>query len=133
MLSAGVTSGPTVAARLVRRVILLCPDEGLSESIADALPPGWEVTRATRIADVGGFQDVLLHRFVLVDLDEGEAFDPVGTIEEIRGDLMLNIPVFCFGGDAATRDAARLARADRFFERAEIAAVVPRLCEQFAW
>lgn len=130
---AAMTSEPTVAARLARRVILLCADEALSQSISGALPSGWDVTKVRRIGDVGGFQDVLLHRFVLVDLDEREAFDPVGEVDEIRRELMLNIPVFCFGGDAATRDGARLARADRFFERREIGDVVPKLCEQFNW
>ena len=47
--------------------------------------------------------------------------------------MMLNVPIFCFGGGAAQRDAARLARADRFFERAEIAQMLPRFCEQFGW
>jgi len=127
------TPAPTVAARLARRLILFCADRRLSEAIAGALPPGWEATQARRVADVGGFQDVLLHRMVLLDLDEREAFDPVETVQEIRTDLMLNIPIFCFGGDPATRDAARLARADRFFERPEIPALVPRLCGQFDW
>lgn len=130
---ANETSAPTVAARLARRLILFCVDPDLSDAIAGALPSGWEVTRARRVADVGAFQDVLLHRMVLLDLDEHEAFDPVETVEEIRSGLMLNIPVFCFGGDPATRDAARLARADRFFERSEIEALVPRLCGQFDW
>ena len=128
-----MTSAPTVVARLARRLILLCADEALCQSIAGALPSGWEVTRVSRISDAGAFQDVLLHRFVLVDLDEREAFDPVGEIDEVRRELMLNIPVFCFGGDAVTRDAARLARADRFFERVEAGAVVSKLCEQFNW
>lgn len=79
------------------------------------------------------FAEVLQHRFVLLDLDEAEAFDPVAIIEMLRSELMLNVPIFCFGGDAARRDAARLARADRFFERAEIARILPRFCEQFGW
>ena len=33
----------------------------------------------------------------------------------------------------AAADAARLARADRFFERGELAALLPKLCEGFAW
>jgi hypothetical protein len=133
MACAAVTSVPTVAARLARRMIVLCADAALADSIANAVPPGWEVTRTTGVAELGGFQDVLLHRFALLDLDEREAFDPVGAIEEIRGAMMLNIPIFCFGGDAATRDAARRARADRFFERSEIAERLPQLCERFDW
>jgi hypothetical protein len=114
-------------------MIVLCADAALVDSIARGIPPGWEVTHVTGLAELGGFQDVLLHRFALLDLDEHAAFDPVETIEEIRGAMMLNIPIFCFGGDPATRDAARRARADRFFERSEVATRVPRLCEQFNW
>jgi hypothetical protein len=47
--------------------------------------------------------------------------------------MMLNVPIFCCGGDAGRRDAARLARADRFFERGELAARLPAFCEQFGW
>lgn len=48
-------------------------------------------------------------------------------------DLMLNIAIFCFGGTAEARDDARLSRADRFFERAEIATKLALFCEQFGW
>jgi hypothetical protein len=76
---------------------------------------------------------VLLQRFLLIDLDERAAFDPVETVTQIRAEMMLNVPIFCFGGTRELRDAARLARADRFFERAQVAAMLPLLCEQFGW
>ena len=110
--------------------MLLTGDEALGARLEQALPQGWQVSRVRRIGELGEFQEVLLHRFVLVDLDAPGALETIG---EIRGDMMLNIPIFCLGGDQAARDAARLARADRFFARDEIAALLPKLCGQFAW
>jgi len=121
----------TVEARLARKLIVFSDDAALRDEVARALPARWEATFAGSAAEVGEFQDVLLHRFALLDLDSGA--DPVDTVREIRGEMLLNIPIFCFGGDAAARDAARLARADRFFERGEIVARLPALCEGFAW
>jgi len=120
----------SVAARLARRLVLLSADEALRARLEQALPETWQLSRAREIGEVGEFQDVLLHRFVLVDLDSSGALE---AIAQIRGEMMLNVPIFCFGGDAAARDAARRARADRFFGRDEIAALLPKLCEQFAW
>jgi hypothetical protein len=54
-------------------------------------------------------------------------------VTTLRTEMMLNIAIVALGGDAARRDAARLARADRFFERAEAVAVMRRFCEQYAW
>ena len=45
----------------------------------------------------------------------------------------LNIPIFCFGGTRELRDRARLARADRYFERAEIVDKMLLFCEQYRW
>lgn len=123
----------TVEARLARRLIVFSDDDALREALAAALPADWRASFARSADEVGEFQDVLLHRFALLDLDQDEDTDPVETVREIRSEMLLNIPIFCFGGDAATRDAARLARADRFFERAEIVARLPALCESFAW
>ncbi|MGE5131211.1 MAG: hypothetical protein ACM3IK_16385 [Sphingomonadaceae bacterium] len=120
----------SVAERLARRLVLVSGDEVLAERLEQALPESWRLSRARAIGEIGAFQDVLLHRFVLVDLDSSGALE---AIEDIRGGMMLNVPIFCFGGDAAARDAARRARADRFFGREEIAALLPKLCEQFAW
>ncbi len=124
---------PTVSARRARRLIVFASDAVLREAVSQALPAGWQATFAQTVSEVGEFQDVLLHRFVLLDLDEAQAFDPVAIVEALRSEMMLNIPIFCFGGDPALRDAARLARADRFFERGELAARLPDWCEQFGW
>lgn len=120
----------TVEARLARRIVLLSGDDALGAQLEEALPASWQLTRARAIGEVGEFQDVLVHRFVLVDLDSPGALD---AIAEIRGEMMLNVPIFCIGGEAPGRDAARLARADRFFERDQVAALLPKLCERFAW
>ena len=124
---------PSVAERLARKLIVFSGDAALREDIARSLPEGWQASYAASASDVGEFQDVLLHRFALLDLEPGDGSDPVETVREIRSEMLLNIPIFCVGGTAAARDAARLARADRFFERGELAALLPRLCDGFAW
>lgn len=126
-------AAPTIATRLQRRCILLCADAGMRARLEAALPEGWTLTAPAAGDALEDYAEVLQHRFVLLDLDEVERFDPIAMIEKLRSELMLNVPIFCFGGDAARRDAARLARADRFFERSEVADMVPRFCEQFAW
>jgi len=126
-------SAPTIATRLQRRCLVLCGDAGQRARLEAALPAGWTLSVPAMAEAFEDYADVLQHRFVLLDLDEAEGFDPIALIERLRGELMLNLPIFCFGGDAARRDAARRARADRFFGRAEIVDMLPRFCEQFAW
>ncbi len=126
-------SRPTIAQRLQRRAILMSGDAPLAKALRAALPPGWSLVGTIALSDMGGFQDVLMHRFLLLDLDETEWFDPLEVLRELRMELMLNVPVFCFGGSQAVRDQARLARADRFFDRGEIVARLPALCTQFDW
>lgn len=113
--------------------MLLCADAGMRARLEAALPEGWTLTVPAAGDALEDYAEVLQHRFVLLDLDEVESFDPIALIEKLRSELMLNVPIFCFGGDAPRRDAARLARADRFLEREDVADRVPRFCEQFAW
>jgi len=124
---------PSIESRLRRRFILVSADSSISDALRAALPPNWEMTPTTDLAFVGDFAEILQHRFLLLDLDEAAAFDPLDVLHELRVDLMLNVPVFCFGGTAKLRDEARLARADRFFERGEIAAKLPEFCRQYGW
>lgn len=126
-------SRPTIEQRLQRRAILMSGDAPLAEALRAALPREWFLAETYALSDLGGFQNVLMHRFLLLDLDEVERFDPLEVLRELRMELMLNVPVFCFGGSPAVRDQARLARADRFFERGEIVARLPALCTQFDW
>lgn len=125
--------GPTVASRLQRRFILMSRDAKLERELRAVLPEKWQMHVVTDLGEVGGFDEILQRRFMLLDLDEAEAFDPLGVLAELRVDLMLNLPVFCFGGSPSLRDAARLARADRFFDRDEIAGRLIGFCEQYGW
>ena len=125
-------AAPTVQSRLKRRLVVVCDNAAALERLRHALPPGWNMTVATDLGALGGFSDLLQYRFMLVDLD-GATFDPARIIRAVRGELMLNLAIFCFGGAPEVRDAARLARADRFFTRDEISEKLPAFCEQFGW
>lgn len=124
---------PTIADRLRRRFIVMSQDAAAIGALRAQTPAGWEMVVVTDLASLGDWNDILLFRFLLLDLDEVDAFDPLDVIREIRTQLMLQIAVFCFGGDGAMRDEMRMARADRFYERDEIAAKLPQFLAQYAW
>jgi len=98
-----------------------------------ALADGWELVDGLDLDEFGSFAEVLQLRFILIDLDGRRIWDPVETITRVRSELMLNVPILCFGGTVTERDGARLAGADRFFERDELAAQLPEFCKQFGW
>ena len=123
---------PTVASRLARRFALFSSDTELEASLRAALPVSWAMTRTTELAALGDFATVLQYRFLLLDLDDG-TFDPLDLTDTVRRELMLNIAILCIGGDSALRDAARLARADRFFERNAAVEVMQQFCKQYDW
>jgi len=127
------TAAPTIGSRLERRCILMSSDAALAATLRSRLPQGWTMSETTDLAELGGFADVLQYRFMLLDLDAREPLDPLDIIRQVRGDMMLNIPILCFGGARGLRDEARLARADRFFEREEIIDRLAAFCEQFGW
>jgi hypothetical protein len=124
---------PTVASRLKRRCIVMSGDTQLVSRLREQLPPGWDMTQTGDLDALGGFQKILQYRFLLLDLGDGSGFGALDIIRKMRVDMMLNLPIFCFGGMPAARDQARLARADRFFERNEIIARLGGFCEQFGW
>lgn len=124
---------PTIAERLRRRFIVMSRDAALLADLRAQTPEGWEMIVTTELGALGDWNDILLFRFLLLDLDEVDAFDPLDVIREIRTQLMLQIAVFCFGGDGALRDEMRMARADRFYERGEIAAKLPQFLAQYSW
>ncbi|HSO05793.1 MAG TPA: hypothetical protein VLW45_01025 [Pelomicrobium sp.] len=126
-------SAPTVQDRLAKKLIVMTTDDVLLAALRSNLPDGWSLTVCTDLAQIGEYADVLLQRFILLDLDESEAFDPLAVIEQVRMEMLLNIAIFCFGGDAESRDRARLARADRFFERGEIVERMRIYCDQYGW
>ncbi|TCV82562.1 hypothetical protein [Sulfurirhabdus autotrophica] len=124
---------PTIDSRLQKKMIVMTRDEDLLASLQAGLPAGWEMVVTLDLEDLGGFQDILQHRFILLDLDEYDAFDPLDVIRMVRMELMLNVPIFCFGGEPDVRDEARLSRADRFFERDEIVGKMKLFCQQYEW
>lgn len=126
-------AAPTVRSRLERRCIVMSDDAELVAGLRSRLPQGWTMIETRNLADVGGFEDVLQNRFILLDLDAQDTFDPLEVIGQVRSDMMLNIAIFCFGGPPPVRDQARQARADRFFKRAEITEKLAAFCEQFSW
>jgi len=126
-------SEPTVASRRRRRFILMTSDEALASALASALPEGWEIERTSDLDTLGGFAEILQYRFLLLDLDDYEAFDPLDIVRHVRMDLMLNLAILCFGGGADVRSEARVQRADRFFERGEMVERMKQFCEQYGW
>ncbi len=126
-------TGPTIATRRERRCIAASSDCAFHDRVRAALPEGWALTGVRALREAGDFAAVLQHRFVLLDLEAAEPFDPVDVIHEARRDLMLNIAILCFGGSEARRGAARLAGADRFFEGSELAGRTGQFCEQYGW
>ena len=127
-------SQPTIEARLQRKFILMSNDAGIAAQLRAQLPPGWQMVETLDLDSLGEFQDILLHRFIFLDLDTlTDDFDPQDAIRQVRMELMLNVPIFCFGGSPDERDQARLNRADRFFERAEVVERVGQFCHQYRW
>jgi CheY-like chemotaxis protein len=125
-------ASPTIESRRRRRFLLLSSDEALAADLRTALAEGWEMTVTTDVDALGGFEEILQYRFLFLDLDDA-AFDPLATVAHLRRDLMLNIAIVCLGGSKELRDVARLARADRFFERAEAVDRMRQFCTQYGW
>lgn len=125
-------SGPTLASRLERKILLVSSDAALAAELGKALPQRWSMTRTDDPATLGDFSEVLIYRFMLLDLED-PVIDAPEIIDAVRRQLMLNIAILCLGGSAGQRDAARLARADRFFERDAAVAVMQQFCGQYDW
>ena len=126
-------ASPTIAARLKRRFLLMTTDGALRERLMAQVPADWEMVVITSLEEAGDWDEILLYRFLLLDLDEVEAFDPIDVIRTLRMEYLLQIAVLCFGGDADIQDEMRLSRADRFYTREEIVTVLPQFLAQYAW
>ena len=126
-------SEPSIARRLERRIILMTQDPEMIRNVEATLEPPWQLVTVTDLEDLGAWNEVLLHRFLLLDLDEVEAFDPLDVIRMLRMEYQINLPVFCFGGDEDIRDEMRLSRADRFFDREEMLERLPDFLRQYDW
>lgn len=127
-------SEPTIERRMQRKLIAMTTDESMLEGIRATVPADrWEVIQVTDLDDLGPWNEVLLYRFLLLDLDEYDAFDPIDVIRALRMEYQINIPVLCFGGDDEIRDEMRLNRADRFFDRDEMIEKLPQFVAQYDW
>lgn len=126
-------SQPTIAARLERKYIAMTADDETKRRLDSVTPEIWTCVAVTDIEQLGEWHEVLLHRFLLLDLDEFEAFDPLDVIRILRQQYQINIPVFCFGGEEDIRDEMRLARADRFFDKDEMIERLPEFFRQYDW
>lgn len=124
---------PTIARRLQRKFIVMSRDAALIDALRAQVPPGWEMVVTTELDTLGDWNELLLYRFLLLDLDEHEAFDPLAVVQALRNEHMVQLAVLCFGGDRQGRDALRRARADRFYERGEMVAVLPVFLQQYGW
>ncbi|MFO8151933.1 hypothetical protein [Thioalkalivibrio sp.] len=124
---------PTIARRLERRIILMTQDEEMIRQVRACLEPPWEMVAVTDLEELGEWNEVLLYRFLLLDLDEIDAFDPLDVIRVLRMEYQINLPVFCFGGDTEIQNEMRLSRADRFFSREEIIERLPEFLRQYDW
>jgi hypothetical protein len=116
-----------------KRFILMASDPELHAAVVAGMPEDWEMTEATNLDDLGDWQDVLLHRFMLLNLDDPEIVEPIELIDTLRREYQLNIAIFCLGGSQEQRNAARSARADRFFDRDAGLQRLPEFFALFGW
>ncbi|MBU2738476.1 hypothetical protein [Acidithiobacillus concretivorus] len=124
---------PSIDDRMRKRFILMNSDAVLRQAVESSIPEKWEMTEATDLDAFDEWQEILLHRFMLLNLEDPQISDPVELIDMIRREHQLNIPIFCLGGSRELRDQARSARADRFFDREEGLQRLPEFFQQFAW
>lgn len=127
-----MSGGPTIADRLRRRVLVMSVDAGLAERIRARLPADWEVEGIAGPEALGPWHEVLLYRFMVLDLEGQGAYDPLEVLERLRLEYQINLPVFCVGGDAALRGEAIAARADRTLDEGALLDMLPLLAAQFA-
>ncbi len=124
-------SAPTIADRLRRRVVVLSPDPTLADQVAVGLGEGWEVERLEDPEALGEWHELLLRRFLVLDLDGG-VYDPLEVVERIRLEYQINLPVFCVGGDQVLRGEVIASRADRALDREAFLELLPKIAAQFA-
>ncbi len=125
-------AGPTISRRLQPGFILVTTDEAKAEELRGAAGEEWEVEIVPSIDEIGEWSEILLYRFILVDLDAGPE-DPGEEVRRIRQEYMVNTPVLCFGGDSDLRSRVRPQGADRIFDRDEVADRLPELMAAMGW
>jgi len=126
-------SDPTIEKRLQKRFILMTTNGEFQAAVKAQIPDDWSLSIVTDLDDLGDWNEILLYRFLTLDLDEIDAFDPLDVIRQIRMQHQINIPVFCFGGESDIQDEMRLSRADRFFSKPQMLSVLPQYFSQYNW
>ncbi len=126
-------SEPTIERRLQKHFILMTTNTDFQAAVQAQTPDDWTMAVITDLDDLGEWNEVLLYRFLMMDLEEFEAFDPLDVIRQIRMQYQINLPVFCFGGDEDIQNEMRLSRADRFFTEAQMLSTFPQYIEQYNW
>ncbi len=121
----------TIETRLLKRFIVMTTDQSMIHELNRLLHEPWQMHIETELDSLGGWHEVLLYRFLLLDLDEVEAYDPLDVMRLIRMQYQINLPVFCFNGDEAMQQDMRLSRADRFFSRHQMLAMLPKFFAQY--
>ncbi|HKJ89313.1 MAG TPA: hypothetical protein VKA48_12500, partial [Gammaproteobacteria bacterium] len=112
--------------------IVVTTDEAMARELREVAGEGWQVEVVPAIEEAGEWNEILLYRFILLDLEKG-AEDPVEQLQRIRREYMINTPVFAFGGTKEVWDRVRPEGADRLFERGEIADKLPEFMEALGW
>ena len=124
---------PSITRRLQKRFILITADPARVEEARAHTPGDWEVVPADALEQVGAWNDILLHRFLILDAGGDNPYDPCALVRELRREMMVNIPVLVVGADPALQDALRQERADRFFPGDELAGVIESFTGQYDW
>lgn len=108
-------------------------NQEMINAIQRLVPADWQMVVVTDLEDLGDWNEILLYRFLLLDLDEVQVFDPLDVIRQLRMQMQINIPVFCFGGDSIIQNEMRLSRADRFFKQSQLIEMLPEFFKQYDW
>jgi hypothetical protein len=126
-------AAPSIESRRRRRAFIMSTASNAILAIHGVLVEGWEALDGLSPDEVGGFEELLQLRFVVIDLAPSSDWDGLGAIAQIRSRHMLNVPIFCFGGDKERRDEARRCGADRCFDLPDLLEALPEFCRQFGW
>ena len=124
--------GPTIKRRMQPGIIVVSTDAALAEELRSEAGEDWRMLVVNGIDEAGDWSDVLLYRFIIMDLENGPP-DPPEEIRRIRQELMINTPVFGVGGSDDIRGRARQEGGDRFFDRDQARAHLPDLLAAFGW
>ena len=125
-------SEPTISRRLQPGFIIVTTDEALVRELREVAGDDWEVAPVAAIEDAGEWNEILLYRFILLDLDHC-AGDPAEQVRSLRQESMVNTPVFGIGGTKEDQNRVRPQGADRFFDRDEIGDKLPEFLAALGW